>query len=129
MGLGVLFSGGKDSMLALYKSYKLGYNISCLINVNSENPYSYMFHTPAVNHVLKQARKLDIPLVSVNTRGEKETELSDLNRAISIATDKYGITGIVTGAVESTYQASRLQKICNDFDLDCFNRAYWFFYV
>ena len=34
---------------------------------------------------------------------------------------QYGIEGVVTGAVESVYQASRVQRICNRLDLWCFN--------
>src|SRR3990167_9462174 len=31
------------------------------------------------------------------------------------------IEGIVTGAVESVYQSSRVHKICNELNLECFN--------
>jgi len=55
------------------------------------------------------------------TLGEKEIELEDLKKAIKKAKNEYGIGGIVTGAVESVYQASRVQKICNELKLECFN--------
>ena len=42
MKLGVLFSGGKDSSLALYKAGK----VEVLITLDSKNKDSYMFHTP-----------------------------------------------------------------------------------
>ena len=35
--------------------------------------------------------------------------------------EKYKIQGIVTGAVESVYQSSRIQKICDKLKLECFN--------
>jgi diphthine-ammonia ligase len=44
-----------------------------------------------------------------------------LENAIIEAKKKFGIQGIVTGAVESVYQASRVQKICNKLGLECFN--------
>ena len=47
--------------------------------------------------------------------------MRDLKEAIKKAIKEYQIEGIVTGAVESVYQASRIQKICNDFGLQCFN--------
>ena len=43
MKLGVLFSGGKDSSLALYKAKE---DVVCLITLDSKNKDSYMFHTP-----------------------------------------------------------------------------------
>jgi predicted ATP pyrophosphatase (TIGR00289 family) len=64
---------------------------------------------------------MDIPLISKKTKGIKEKELIDLEFSIREAKKDYDIEGIVTGAVESVYQASRVQKICDNQDLDCFN--------
>jgi ABC transporter with metal-binding/Fe-S-binding domain ATP-binding protein len=118
--LGVLYSGGKDSTLALMKA-KEEHDIVCLITLVSENPESYMFHTPNIDITLLQSQALGLPLVRVTTKGEKEKELDDLKKAIAEAQERYGIEGIVTGAVRSTYQASRVQKICHELDLWCFN--------
>jgi len=119
MKLGVLFSGGKDSSYALFKTMQKN-KVVCLISVISENEESYMFHTP-IDKVGEQARKIRLPLVKVKTKGEKEKELNDLKKAIKIAIEKYKIEGVITGAVESVYQASRVQKICNELDVYCFN--------
>ncbi|XHH08831.1 MAG: diphthine--ammonia ligase [Candidatus Bathyarchaeia archaeon] len=120
MKLGVLFSGGKDSTLALHLAAEKE-QVACLITVVSVNKESYMFHTPNVDMTQLQAQALDLPLVSVETAGRKEEELLDLERAIAQAKTQYGIEGVVTGAVESVYQASRVQRICNRLDLWCFN--------
>ncbi|MBR9705080.1 diphthine--ammonia ligase [Candidatus Pacearchaeota archaeon] len=121
MGVCVLFSGGKDSTYAVYLAKKLGYNVNCLISVYSENLESYMFHTPSIKQVEKQAKVMKIPLLVVKTKGEKEVELNDLKKAISDAIKKYKIKGIVTGAVESVYQATRVQEICNKLNIECYN--------
>lgn len=121
MKLGVLFSGGKDSTFATYLAKKEGYKIACLISIVSENKESYMFHTPSISKTEKQAEAMSIPLIVKKTKGEKESELNDLKEAIKSAKDIHKIEGIVTGAVESVYQASRIQEICNDLDLWCFN--------
>jgi diphthine-ammonia ligase len=60
-------------------------------------------------------------LISWSPRGEKELELEDLKAAIISAKERYGIQGIVTGAIESVYQAARVQRIARDLDLWCFN--------
>jgi diphthine-ammonia ligase len=120
MKLGVLFSGGKDSTLALHKAAEKE-QVACLITVLSENPESYMFHTPNIHITALQAKAIDLPLITKITEGKKEDELKDLERAIADAVDQQGIEGVVTGAVESVYQAERVQRICNNLDLWCFN--------
>jgi diphthine-ammonia ligase len=121
MRLGVLFSGGKDSTYAAFIAKKYKHRISCLISIKSKNDNSFMFHTPGISLVEKQAELMGFPIIIQETIGEKETELEDLKSAIGEAIEKYKIEGIVTGAVGSVYQASRIQRICNDFKLECFN--------
>ena len=121
MKLGILFSGGKDSTLATYLAKKKGYEVSCLISIFSENKESYMFHTPSISKTKQQAKAMNIPIIVQKTKGEKEFELKDLETAIKKAKRDFGIQGIVTGAVKSVYQSSRIQKICDKLDLECFN--------
>jgi len=121
MKLAVLFSGGKDSTYAIYLAKKEGYEISCLISIFSENKESFMFHTPSIERVKEQAKIMEIPLIVVKTKGEKEKELDDLEKGIMKAIKEFKIEGIITGAVESVYQAMRIQKICNKLKIKCFN--------
>ena len=60
-------------------------------------------------------------MIIVKTKGKKEKELIDLERAIKLARKDYDISGVVSGAVESVYQASRIEKICNKLKIECFN--------
>jgi diphthine-ammonia ligase len=121
MKCGVLFSGGKDSVYASYIAKNEGYELSCLISIFSKNEESYMFHTPSIEKVKLQAEKMKIPLLIQETNGKKEEELIDLEIAIKNAIGKYGIECIITGAIQSVYQASRVQKICNKLNIECFN--------
>jgi ABC transporter with metal-binding/Fe-S-binding domain ATP-binding protein len=121
MKLGILFSGGKDSTYACYLAKNEGYEIACLISIFSENKESYMFHTPNINKVKKQAKTMNLPLIVVKTRGNKESEILDLEKAVKIALKKYNIGGIVSGTINSVYQSSRIQKICNKLKIECFN--------
>ncbi|MBN1896631.1 MAG: TIGR00289 family protein [Candidatus Aenigmarchaeota archaeon] len=120
MKLAVLFSGGKDSVLAMHKAMKTD-KVVCLITLVSENKESYMFHTPNIGLTKLQAEAIGLPLIEKITKGVKEDELKDLKSAISEARERFGIEGIVTGAVKSVYQAERIQKICNDMGLKCIN--------
>ena len=121
MRLGVLFSGGKDSCFAAYKAKQEGHELVCLISMISENPDSYMFHTPNITLTEKQAEVMNLPLVIKKTPGQKEEELKQLQEAIRTAIDKYDIQGLVTGALHSKYQTDRIQKICDKLGLQCLN--------
>lgn len=121
MKLGILFSGGKDSTYAAWLAKKEGHELACLITLFSKNPDSYMFHTPAIELTKQQAELMGLPLIFKETRGAKEKELGDLEKAIKLAIKKYEITGIITGAVGSVYQASRIQEICANLGIECFN--------
>ena len=121
MNCTVLFSGGKDSVFATYLAEQNKYKVNCLITLLSKNLSSYMFHTPSISKVKKQAEIMNKPLILKETLGEKEKELEDLKKAILKAKQEYNIQGVITGSVESAYQASRVQRICNDLDLECFN--------
>ena len=120
MKLGVLFSGGKDSTLALHTAAEKE-EVACLIALVSENKESFMFHTPNIDVTTLQAEALGLPLVRKVTAGKPEAELEDLEDAIAQTIKTYNIDGIVTGAVESIYQAERIQRVCNRLSVWCFN--------
>ena len=84
MRLGVLFSGGKDSTLALHIAQEKE-QVVCLITLLSLNKESYMFHTPNIDVTALQAEALGLPRVAKTTAGEKEKELADLEDAIAEA--------------------------------------------
>jgi diphthine-ammonia ligase len=121
MKLAPLFSGGKDSVYAAYLAKQKGHELTCLITIQSENKDSYMFHTPSIEKTKVQAEVMDLPLIIHNTKGIKEEELKDLEDAIQKAIDKYQIEAITTGALQSQYQADRIQKICDKLKIKCIN--------
>ena len=88
-----MFSGGKDSTLALHKALEKE-EVACLITLFSENEESYMFHTPNVSLTRLQAEALDLPLVEWVTKGEKEVELADLEAAIAQAIKEYKLEAL-----------------------------------
>lgn len=119
--LGVLMSGGKDNILAAYILHQMNYDITCGIVMESKNKDSYMFHTPNIDVVSLQAEAMNIPLVKGETEGEKEIELKDLYHTIKLAKKEFHLDGIVTGALFSTYQRNRIEKICDELGLKVFS--------
>jgi len=120
MKLALLFSGGKDSTLALAKASE-EHEIACLISIFSRNDNSYMFHVPNIHVTLLQSEALGIPLIKQVTDGIKEEELVDLKKALIKAKQEFDVQGVVTGAIQSVYQASRIRNICKELGLECIN--------
>ncbi len=116
MRLAALISGGKDSLFATYLA-KREDDVVVLISIKSENPESYMYHVPNVDLVKLQAKSMKVPLIFKTTKGIKEEELEDLKDALREAKKKYKIEGIISGAIFSEYQKSRVDKICEELGL------------
>lgn len=118
--LGALVSSGKDSIYAMFVMMRQNYEISCMISLISENKDSYMFHTPNIEMVKLQSEAIGLPLIEEKTKGEKEEELEDMKKALEKAKKKYGIKGIVVGALWSNYQRERVEKIADSLGLKIF---------
>ena len=119
--LGVLFSGGKDSVLAMHIMGLQLYSIKCLISVESRNKDSYMFHTPAINLIPLQSAAFGVPSLRAFTAGKKEEELDDLKGVVARAVAEFKIQGIVTGALFSTYQRDRIEELADALNLKVFS--------
>jgi diphthine-ammonia ligase len=120
MKLGILFSGGKDSTYAAFIAQKQGNELACLITIFSENKDSYMFHTPSITKVKKQAEVIGLPLIIQKTKGIKEEELKDLEKVLKEAIKKYKIQGVISGAIASRYQYERIDTICKKLGIESF---------
>lgn len=118
--LGSLFSGGKDSTFATYIATIFGWDVMCLITLKSENPESFMFHTPNIDITTYQAQAMGLPLLVQSTSGKKEDELGDLYTALKKAKEQYGINGIIVGALASDYQHERVNRVCEELKLKTF---------
>jgi len=117
MKIAALISTGKDGLYAAYKVSKEN-ELVCLIAIKSKNQESYMFHIPNIDLVKLQAKSMNIPLIFQSTKGEKEEELKDLENAVEIAKTKYKIQGLVSGAIQSNYQKTRIKNICEQLNLE-----------
>jgi len=111
----VLFSGGKDSCLALHKAREK-YEIAYLLSVIPKNFDSFMFHKPYLNLLEKQAEMLDLDLVVVESEGIEEKELEDLEKLIESVKDN--VESVVVGGIASSYQGDRIKKICSELGLE-----------
>lgn len=117
MKAAALFSGGKDSTMAVYKAVQEGYEVEYLVSMISDNPESYMFHVPNIHITELSAEAMNIPLIKSRTHGKKEEELDDLKGVLAQLKDK-GVQAIFAGALASEYQKSRIDKLCSELGLE-----------
>lgn len=123
MNVAVLFSGGKDSTMALYSALEHGEDVKYLLSMKSTNKESYMFHVPNIHMTDLLAKSLEIPIITVETQGIKEEELKDLRAAFEKLKD-LGVEAVYTGALYSTYQKSRIEKLGDEIGLKIIS-PYW----
>ena len=128
-----LFSGGKDSSLALYRALEADRPVERLVTVHPTDE-SFMYHVPATELAALAAESIGIPLVDVQpesfeadarsaedsgARGDRELE--PLEEALDgLADELGGIGGVTAGAVESSYQATRIEAMCDRLDAELF---------
>jgi ABC transporter with metal-binding/Fe-S-binding domain ATP-binding protein len=128
-----LFSGGKDSSWALYRALQRGAPVERLVTVHPAGD-SFMYHVPATELASLAAASIGIPLVDVHpsdfeataaadeTAGERgDRELEPLEEALVDLAGELGSIGAVTaGAVESSYQTERIERLCDRLGAELF---------
>jgi len=116
MKVAVLFSGGKDSTFALFIAQQWGWDITHLVTLIPENTESWMFHSLNLDLTRLLAESLAIPHTSRRTKGHKEDELADLATLL----EHLPIDGVVSGAIASEYQRTRIERVCDRLGLKTF---------
>lgn len=109
-----MVSGGKDSAIALYRAMRSGHDVKCLVTMVPRRPDSWMFHYPNIHLTDLFAEASRIPLVKAETEGEKEKELADLESLLRTV----DVEGVVSGAIQSQYQKTRVDEICGKLGLE-----------
>lgn len=119
MKLAALFSGGKDSTYAIFKSRSMGHEISSLVTILPRSEESHLLHHPNIEMTELQARLMGIPQIMVRA-GSDDTnvELTELKKALESAKKQFGIGGVVHGGIKSAFQKKHFEKICSDLGLE-----------
>lgn len=117
MKVAALFSGGKDSTYALYIAEQRGWDVTYLVSIIPEE-HSMMFHYPNIELSWLLSHALALPLVTRRSKEGEEEELKVLKNALK---EVENIEGVVTGAVASDYQWSRINGVCEELGLKTFS--------
>ncbi|HIE35927.1 MAG TPA: diphthine--ammonia ligase [Candidatus Omnitrophica bacterium] len=115
----VLFTGGKDSCLALLKAKEKKIDVKYLLTIIPNSYDSYMFHKPSLSLLKAQAESLGISLITQKSKAEKEKEVKDLEKLFEKVMEE--IDYILTGGVASKYQKERIEKAASKFGLKILN--------
>lgn len=113
MKVAVLFTGGKDSCRCVHCCIEKGYDLRYLVTIIPERKDSWMFHTPNIHLTELSAKAIGIPLITRKSSGIKEKEVEDLKRAL----EGLEIDAVVSGAIASNYQKTRVDRICKELEL------------
>jgi len=111
-----LVSGGKDSVLAAHVAQSHGWDVTHVVTVRPRVSDSYMFHAANTHLGALIAEAMGTPHVLVETAGEKERELADLEAALA----RLPIDGFTSGALASEYQRTRLEGVGHRLGLKTF---------
>ncbi|MDR3206283.1 MAG: diphthine--ammonia ligase [Candidatus Methanoplasma sp.] len=113
MRLAALYSGGKDSTLAMYLAVQMGHDVRYIVNIVPEDEESWIFHTPNLNVVPLMAESMGVELIRASSSGTEEGDMEGLRNALS----GLDAEGVVAGAVWSDYQWDRMNAVCGDLNL------------
>lgn len=115
MKLAALLSGGKDSVFSMYVSQQWGWTISHAV-VMQPRRLSWMFHTDNIHLAATIADAMNVPTVIQPTSAEPENELEDLKEVLA----SLDIEGVISGAVASEYQRTRIERVCHALKINSF---------
>jgi len=116
MNVAALFSGGKDSVFSIYIAQQYGWDVTHLVAINPQKTDSWMYHSVNIHLTNLLSQALNIPIITKETAGEKEHELQDLKTIL----ESLDIDGVISGAIASEYQRTRIERICHDLHLKSF---------
>ncbi|MDP6869683.1 MAG: diphthine--ammonia ligase [Candidatus Poseidoniaceae archaeon] len=116
MRVAVLSSGGKDSTMVWWWALCNGWDVSCIVTVIVEGDDSMMFQIPSTSLVEIQTELAEVDWVKVPTSGREDEEINDLE----VALRELEIDGIVSGALRSDYQKTRLERMCERLKIKSF---------
>lgn len=117
MRLAALFSGGKDSTLAIQLAEAMGYHVEYLITVKAASEESYYFHYPNIWVTSLQAKAMGKRQIMAAARStSRDGELRALRDAVELVRDE--VDGLLSGVNRSRSQHDSFQRLCEELGLE-----------
>ena len=144
MRVAILGSGGKDSSYATWWAQMRGWDVRAVVTMCVTGDDSMMFQTQGVAMAGMQAASAGIPWLPILTSGEIDEEMGDLESGlrglsnpiealesswpegwdsspITIHNGGLSLDGIVSGALRSDFQKTRIELMCQRLGIHSFS--------
>lgn len=115
-----LLSGGKDSVCAIETARGFGWDVVAALVMVPVADDAWMFHTPNLAVVRGVAQCLDLPLMEWPAAEGPDEEVDALGQALACAKRSFNLDGVVSGALASEYQRTRIEAIGHRLGLKSF---------
>ena len=112
MKLASLFSGGKDSVYAIYLAKQQGHQVTCLLSIFAKSADSHLLHHPNLSWTKLQSQSMNIPQLTIQSNSDDVDELILLEDLLKRAKEKFGIDGLVHGGIKSRFQKEKFSSVC-----------------
>jgi diphthine-ammonia ligase len=120
--LASLYSGGKDSNYAIFEMSQRGYEVMCLISIETMNRDSLLFHFPNIHFTSILAEAINLPIRRFQSNSSKlDDEILVLENALVNIRDEFEIQGVVHGGISSNFQKRNFGTICKKLGLTVFS--------
>ena len=125
MRVAILSSGGKDSTYAHWWATLQGWDVLALIRCKISDSDSMMFQIPATDIVEKQCIASNTEYIEFLLSGKEDLEIDELYSEIVNNISQKGILegleGLITGALRSDYQKTRIERMCAKLNIKSFS--------
>ncbi len=110
-----LFSGGKDSTYAIFKTtLQKQHDLCCIVMMHPSSDDSLLFHYPTTNLLSKISNVIGVPVIEHSCNvSEKNYEVSELTHLIKKAVEQFSVDGLINGCISSRFQLDIFQDICD----------------
>ncbi|MCS7145524.1 MAG: diphthine--ammonia ligase [Nitrososphaerota archaeon] len=106
-----LFTGGKDSTLAVEKALEAGHEIVLLVTAKPLEADSWMFHTSCIGVQHLQAEAMGLNHRYVEVSGRRDAEVEELYVALQGLVEEFSADGLLSGGIASRYQRDRIDSV------------------
>lgn len=115
MKVAILYSGGKDSTMALQYALQQGWRVEALISVKPKDTEAYLWHYSTVEWTLLQSEASGVPLILIKTdkigAEEEAKELEKVFKRLKVDAVVLGGVGLQKTQIKSVEEVAKKFKI------------------
>ena len=119
MDIAIMYSGGKDSTLAIEYALSKGYNIKYLLSVKPNRTDCYLFHFATVEHTKELAKILGLKHILINCDVADPVKEAELVKNVVLKEDK--VDALILGGIGlQLTQLGSLQRALMPYNIEVY---------